>query len=211
MEISSVPSSPNTSQAFSEPTLFKVSAIGLIKLFLKAPVSWRFTLAGLVKGPKILKIVRVPNSVLTGITCAMAGWYKGAIINAIPISSKALLTISFSVKTFIPISLKRSADPDFELKFLFPCFATGTPAPATTNAAAVEMFKVPLPSPPVPTISIASEGAITGVAFALIASVAAKYSSKLSPLALSAIKNPAVCALEDSPLNSESNASLASV
>ena len=34
-----------------------------------------------------------------------------------------------------------------------PCFATGTPAPATTNAAVVETLNVPWPSPSVPQTS----------------------------------------------------------
>jgi len=34
-----------------------------------------------------------------------------------------------------------------------PCFATWTPAPATTNAATVEMLNVPAQSPPVPHVS----------------------------------------------------------
>ena len=42
-----------------------------------------------------------------------------------------------------------------------PCFATGTPAAATTSEAAVEMLNVPLPSPPVPTRSIVPGGAST--------------------------------------------------
>ena len=36
----------------------------------------------------------------------------------------------------------------------------GTPQAATTNAAAVEILKVPAASPPVPQVSIASSGAL---------------------------------------------------
>ena len=46
-----------------------------------------------------------------------------------------------------------SADPQRELIERLPCFATCTPAPATTNAAAVETLNVPEASPPVPQVS----------------------------------------------------------
>ena len=42
-----------------------------------------------------------------------------------------------------------------------PCLAIFTPHAAVTIAAAVEMFSVPSPSPPVPQVSIASAGAST--------------------------------------------------
>ena len=46
-----------------------------------------------------------------------------------------------------------SAEPHLEVTLRLPCLATRTPAPATTNAVAVEMLKVPLASPPVPQVS----------------------------------------------------------
>ena len=46
-----------------------------------------------------------------------------------------------------------SAEPHFELRLRLPCLATRTPAPATTNAVAVEILKVPRASPPVPQVS----------------------------------------------------------
>ena len=58
------------------------------------------------------------------------------------------------VKT--PSASNTSADPDFEDAARFPCLTTGMPQPATTKAAAVEMFTVPKESPPVPQVSTAS-------------------------------------------------------
>ena len=55
--------------------------------------------------------------------------------------------------------MSTSAEPDLEEKLRLPCLATGTPQPATTRAAAVETLKVPEPSPPVPTVSMAPGGA----------------------------------------------------
>ena len=53
----------------------------------------------------------------------------------------------------IPSASRTSAEPHFELTERLPCLATRTPAPATTNAAAVEILKVPMQSPPVPQVS----------------------------------------------------------
>ena len=44
-----------------------------------------------------------------------------------------------------PSASSTSAEPEREVKLRLPCLATGTPAPATTNAAAVEMLSVPDP------------------------------------------------------------------
>ena len=175
--------------------------MGRIKSALKAPVSWRVTPAGLVKGPKILNIVRAPSSARTGPTCFIAGWCIGAIIKQMPISRKAACALSALIITFTPISPSASAAPDFEERFLLPCLATGTPAPATTKAVAVEMFSVPFPSPPVPTISIASAGADTALHFARITEAAAANSVTVSPRVRSAIRNPPICAGVAAPSN----------
>src|SRR5206468_3955231 len=54
---------------------------------------------------------------------------------------------------FTPRVSITSAEPFFELMLRLPCFATRTPAPATTNAVAVEMLNVALAEPPVPQVS----------------------------------------------------------
>ena len=53
----------------------------------------------------------------------------------------------------IPHASSRSALPHWLEIERLPCFATCTPAPATTNAAMVEMLNVLQPSPPVPQVS----------------------------------------------------------
>src|SRR6056297_4347931 len=161
MVISSVPSLPCTSQARSLPNCPSVSAIGRMRSRENAPVSCRFTPAGLVSGPRMLKIVRVPSSARTGPTWAIAGWCIGAIMKAMPTSRSTASTASAPIITFTPSCPSASAAPDFELRLRLPCLATGTPAPATTSAAAAEMLSVPLPSPPVPTMSMAPAGART--------------------------------------------------
>ena len=76
----------------------------------------------------------------------------------------------------------------------FPCLATFTPAPATTNEAAVEILNVPRASPPVPHISMAGETSGTGTIFSLIALAKPAISSTVSPLVRNAIRNPAIWA-----------------
>ena len=60
-------------------------------------------------------------------------------------------------ETFTPNAVSKSALPDLLLAARFPCFATGNPAPAITNAAAVEMLKVFAGLDPVPAVSIKHE------------------------------------------------------
>ena len=54
---------------------------------------------------------------------------------------------------FTPKASNTSAEPQRELAERLPCFATRAPAAEATIAAAVEMLKVPLSSPPVPQVS----------------------------------------------------------
>ena len=70
--ISSSPSEPCTSQTFSEPRLWNTWARGSSRAREKTPTSWRFTLAGFDRGPRMLKIVRVPSSTRTGATWRVA-------------------------------------------------------------------------------------------------------------------------------------------
>jgi hypothetical protein len=63
-----------------------------------------------------------------------------------------------------------------------PCFKTGTPAAAVTIEAMLEMFTVPSKSPPVPTMSTASEPVSSFKALLNMASTNPDSSSTLSPL-----------------------------
>src|SRR5262249_49735917 len=74
-----------------------------------------------------------------------------------------------------------------------PGLARGTPAPATIKAAQVEMLKEPEASPPVPTTSIASGGAITRSIFSRIAVTAPVISSTVSPRTRNAINRAPIC------------------
>ena len=62
---------------------------------------------------------------------------------------------------------KTSAEPHFDDKALFPCFATFIFMLAKSNAEAVDILRVFFPSPPVPQVSIISCEALTFKAFSL--------------------------------------------
>src|ERR1700719_1024500 len=88
-----------------------------------------------------------------------------------------------------PRASSTSALPHRDDAARLPCLATGHPAPAATSAAAVEMLKVPAPSPPVPHVSTASTDNGTKVACARIDSTMPVSSSTVSPLVRKAAIN----------------------
>ena len=92
-----------------------------------------------------------------------------------------------------PSAPSTSAEPERDDNARLPCFATGTPAPATMKAAQVEMLKEPDASPPVPTTSMAPGGASTFSILARIAVTAPVISSTVSPRTRSAISRPPIC------------------
>ena len=109
--------------------------------------------AGLVRGPRMLKIVRTPSSLRIGATFFMAGWWLGANMKPMPAVSIDSATCSGVSMMFTPSASSTSALPDLELTPRPPCLAMRAPAAAATNIEAVEMLKVLAPSPPVPTMS----------------------------------------------------------
>ena len=94
----------------------------------------------------------------------------------------------------MPSAASTSAEPEREEIERLPCLATGTPAPATTKAAHVEMLCVPLESPPVPQVSIAPSGTLTGTARARSARAAPAISSTVSPRTRSPMSSAPSCA-----------------
>src|SRR5215203_412829 len=119
-------------------------------------MSWRRAPAGLVSGPRTLKMVRRPSSRRTGITSRMAGWSRGANRKVMPTASRVRPAVSGSISIWTPRAASTSALPERLETERLPCLATGTPAAAATRAAAVEMLNVPRPSPPVPQVSTRS-------------------------------------------------------
>src|SRR5262245_40801095 len=111
----------------------------------------------------------------------------------IPASRMHLPTSFASSSIRTPSACNTSAAPDFEESARLPCLATGTPAPATMNAAQVEMLNEPEASPPVPTTSTAPGGALTPSILARIVVTAPVISSTVSPRTRNAIKSPPIC------------------
>ena len=104
-----------------------------------------------------------------------------------------------------------SAEPQSEETERLPCLATRSPAPATTNAVAVETLKVPVASPPVPQVSMSMSRSVpvspatssvrvrTRTAFWRITWANPISSSTVSPFIRSAVKNAAICAFVAAP------------
>ena len=103
----------------------------------------------------------------------------------------------------IPRASNTSAVPHCEDAARFPCLHTGTPAPATTNAAIVEMFTECDLSPPVPTMSIAraaiSAGRSTRAEALRTSASIPSSSTALSPFVRKPITSAAIWADVASP------------
>src|SRR4051794_15215577 len=111
----------------------------------------------------------------------------------IPASLTQRPTCSGLRSILTPSADSTSAAPERDDRARLPCFATGTPTPATMKEAQVETLTEPEPSPPVPTTSIASAGAVTRSILARIADTAPVISSTVSPRTRSAIRSPPIC------------------
>ena len=123
----------------------------------------------------------------------MAGWNTGAKMKAMPASPRQRSTPSRSRSIRTSSASSRSAEPQIDEAARLPCLATGTPAPATTIAATVEMLNVPLRSPPVPHVSTTGIGASTGFANSSIVAASPSISSTVSPLVRKPIRRPPTC------------------
>ena len=93
-----------------------------------------------------------------------------SIGDIIKVSSLSFIFVSTSFDPrfiFIFSFSNTSAEPHLEETDLLPCFATFTPKLERRSAAAVEIFNVFFPSPPVPHVSTVPSGTFTLVAFSL--------------------------------------------
>ena len=183
--ISSSFSLPYTTIPRSTPSPLNTCARGSIRYSSYTPSRILFGFAGFVSGPKILNTVLNPNSFLIAPTYFIEVWYFWAKKKQKPVSLKSFTACSGSKLIFAPRASRQSAVPDEDDAARLPCFATLTPAAATTNAVVVDMLKLPALSPPVPTISRVSISPVsTGIACSLIAAAHPLISSMVSALAL---------------------------
>ena len=179
--ISSRPSLEQTTMMCSAPRRCSTSAIGRHSSRLNTPTNWRLTPAGLVIGPRMLKMVRQPSSLRGPMACFMAPWWAGANMKPTPISSTQRATSSGFMLRLMPSFSNRSALPLFEETARLPCLATKPPAAATTKEAAEDTLNRLAPSPPVPTMSTRGSAlTVTLVASSRITSVAPVISSMVS-------------------------------
>ena len=199
--ISSKPSLPCTTSACSEPSCCNTRDKMPHKSRWNTPISWFFAPAGLVIGPKILKIVRNPNALRTGATWRMAVWWCWANMKPTPHSSICRAMASGDGFSDAPSCSNTSAAPLDEDTERPPCFATCAPAAAATNMDVVEILKVLAPSPPVPTISTKCGSGATGTftANSRITLAAAAISDTVSTLMRRPTKMPAICSGSTSP------------
>src|SRR5579883_1095806 len=110
-----------------------------------------------------------------------------------PASAMQRAMASAPISILTPSAASTSAAPERDDSARLPCLATGTPAPATINAAQVEMLNEPEASPPVPTTSMASAGAATRSILARMTVTAPVISSTVSPRTRSAISKAPIC------------------
>jgi hypothetical protein len=82
-----------------------------------------------------------------------------------------------------------------------PCFAIGMPQEAATSAVAVDIFKLWLPSPPVPQTSMAFAGASTPIIRARISEAAAVISIAVSPRSARPVRKAVISSAEQDPSN----------
>src|SRR5215212_74247 len=175
-------------------------------------MSCRVAPAGLVSGPRKLKIVRTASSLRTGITKRVAWWWAGANMNPKPTSRMHAATPSGPRSMRAPSASRTSADPDRPVALRLPCLATGQPAAAAMSAAVVETLNVGRP-PPVPAVSRrSSRPASTGVASSRMVRARPASSSTVSPLARRPMRKAAISISEASPrMTSSSTAAASSV
>src|SRR5215470_16181373 len=128
-----------------------------------------------------------------------------------PTSATHRPTCSGDKVKFTPSVSTTSAEPQSDAPLSpdierLPCLATLSPAPATTNAVAVDTLNVPEASPPVPHVStsisrsvpvsaaVSSARVCTRATFERITCAKPISSSTVSPFMRSAVRNAAICA-----------------
>src|SRR4051812_45521033 len=189
---SSSPSALDTTIALRAPRRARARAITSRKAGSDTPMTCRVAPAGLVSGPRKLKMVRTASSLRTGTTCRVAPWCAGANMKPNPASRMHSATAAGGRSMRTPSASSTSAEPDKPVAERLPCLATAQPAPAAISAAVVETLNVGRP-PPVPAVSIRSpRSASTGVAIRRMVVASPTISSTVSPFVRSAMRTAAV-------------------
>ncbi len=122
-------------------------------------------------------------------------------MKTIPARSSASAISSGVSSMATPRASSTSALPQRDVTERLPCLATGTPAPATTKAAAVEMLKVVTEPPPVPAVSTSREESADRTARMADRSALTPpaTSDGATPFARSPMRRPAIWTSEAEP------------
>mmetsp|Transcript_31617 Transcript_31617/g.81031 ORF Transcript_31617/g.81031 Transcript_31617/m.81031 type:complete len:243 (+) Transcript_31617:292-1020(+) len=147
-----------TTSAFFISSRMSASAIFLDTDVSYTPTRAYLASAGFSMGPRKLNAVRTLRLLRTGMTAFMAGWKRGANMNAMLVSSKHCAISSGPSSTETPSASRTSAEPQRLETERLPCLATLAPAAAAMTEEPVEMLTEPMSSPPVPTMSSTSYG-----------------------------------------------------
>src|SRR6267142_156574 len=190
-----MPSAPCTTHARVVPSIINARARSSVNSGRGTPTSWRVAPAGFVNGPSRLNAVRTPSSRRTGAAWRIDGWNVGAKKKPMPASARHRSTTAGCAVMRIPRASYTSAPPVRLDAERLPCFATRTPAAATTMAAHDEILMVPDRSPPVPHVSNTSSYRFeTLTACARIVRARPTISAGRSPFIARPISRPAMCA-----------------
>src|SRR5450830_651191 len=136
-DTSSILSRPYTTIACWAPSLCSTRTWMPTRSAWNTPIRIFGAPAGLVRGPRILKIVRTPNSLRTGAACFMAAWWLGANMKPMPDCAIDWAICSGVRLMSAPSASITSALPEDEETLRPPCLATRAPAAAATNMAVV--------------------------------------------------------------------------
>ncbi|MFN7916955.1 MAG: hypothetical protein U0Q55_16550 [Vicinamibacterales bacterium] len=190
-----MPSAPCTTHARSDPSSIRLRAMSSVNSGLGTPTICRDAPAGFVRGPSRLKAVRTPSARRAGPACRIDGWKVGAKKKPMPASARHRSTTGGAAETFTPSTSNTSALPERLETERLPCFATRTPAAASTIAEQVEMLNVPDRSPPVPQVSnTGSNRRDSDTAWARIVRARPTISCGRSPFMASPTRKPAIWA-----------------
>src|SRR6476661_6182484 len=126
---------------------------------------------------------------------------SGANMNTMPASASVAAIAVGLVSMTTPSASSTSALPERDVNDRLPCFATRTPMPAASSAAAVEMLNVVSVPPPVPHVSTSPSGLLAGstTIASRSASTTPATSADVSPFTRNAMSSAATCAGVPSP------------
>ena len=163
----------------------------VIVVRITATKSGRISFAAELKTPQKASVEAQGSDTL--VMAGVNGSSQG-IAGALKFQCRVRALASGGMSILIPRASRTSALPHLLETPRLPCLATLTPPAAQMSAAAVEMLKVPEPSPPVPQVSRMGtpSGTAIGVAFSRITRTNPRIFSTVSPFMRRAVMKEAI-------------------